>query len=575
MGEIFNIVSEETGQKVENPAAKVLREGRVEGLGNHTILISRGGERIPIDDSAAPIKDDRGNIIGVVLIFRDIIIRRNTEKVIQRLAAIVEGSDDAIIDKTLDGEIISWNPAAEKMYGYSEREAIGRNISIVVPPERLRELKEIMGKIRKGHRAQHFETLRKTKDGRSLDVSLTISPVTAPDGKVIGISTTARDISQRKRTEKELERIALEMQDLYEKAPCGYHSLDKDGFFVRVNDTELSWFGYSRGEMIGKKKLSDILTADSLKDFMKSFPVLKERGWIKNLEFDIIRKDGSILPVVLSATTVKDPSGSFMMTRSTIFDNTERKRIMKELVDLNNIKTEFVATVSHELRTPLTVIKEGASLISDHAYGDLNDEQAKIMGMVENNIKNLEKLISDLLDISRIESKKLEIKPVDFDICEAMGTLVKELETKAREKKVEIVMNCLFGGVKMVFADEDKFRQIITNLIANAINYNKESGKIFVTGTDEGEFLKIEVADTGVGIKEENIPKLFRRFTQFDRVPGSGPKGTGLGLAITKALVELHGGTIWAESKYGEGSKFTFTFPKHYNLLSKGNGTDE
>ncbi|MBX9584101.1 MAG: PAS domain S-box protein, partial [Gemmataceae bacterium] len=199
--EIFHIVNEHTRQPVENPALRALRDGVVDGLANHTVLIARDGTERPIDDSAAPVRDDAGTPVGSVLVFRDVTERKRAEEARARLAAIVESSDDAIVSKTLDGVIRSWNAGAERVFGWTAAEAVGRSITLIIPPERLDEERDILARLRRGERVDHFETARVAKDGRLLDISLTVSPVRDAAGRVVGASKVARDITDRRRAE--------------------------------------------------------------------------------------------------------------------------------------------------------------------------------------------------------------------------------------------------------------------------------------------------------------------------------------------------------------------------------------
>ena len=204
LGEVFRIVNEDTRAEVENPGERALREGRVVGLANHTVLVAKNGQETPIDDSAAPIRDDHGKVQGVVLIFRSIAERRQAEIASARLAAIIESSNDAIISKTLDGIVRSWNAAAERLFGYHADEIIGRSITLIIPPERQDEEKMILDRVRRGERTEHYETVRVAKDGRAIHVSLTISPIHDRDGRIIGASKISRDITERKRAEQRL-----------------------------------------------------------------------------------------------------------------------------------------------------------------------------------------------------------------------------------------------------------------------------------------------------------------------------------------------------------------------------------
>jgi PAS domain S-box-containing protein len=188
LDEVFRIVNEQTRAPAENPATRALHEGSVVGLANHSTLIARDGSERPIDDSAAPIRDEEGRVVGCVLIFRDISERRGAENALQRLANIVSASADAIISKTLDGVIESWNAGAERLFGYSSDEAVGRSINLIIPPELHAEERSILERLRHGERIEHFETIRVAKDGRRVNISLTVSPLRDAAGNIIGAS---------------------------------------------------------------------------------------------------------------------------------------------------------------------------------------------------------------------------------------------------------------------------------------------------------------------------------------------------------------------------------------------------
>jgi PAS domain S-box-containing protein len=202
--EIFPIVNERTRAPVEDPVRKVLQTGAMVGLANHTVLLARHGREVPVSDSAAPIRLPDGTLFGVVLVFRDVTDERRADHARAWLAAIVESSHDAIVSKTLDGCITSWNPGATRLFGYTAEEIIGKPITTIVPPELHAEEAQVLARLRLGERVDHFETVRMTKDGRRIDVSLTVSPIRDEDGEIIGASKVARDISERKRAERQL-----------------------------------------------------------------------------------------------------------------------------------------------------------------------------------------------------------------------------------------------------------------------------------------------------------------------------------------------------------------------------------
>lgn len=198
---IFRIVNEHSGAPVGNPVARVLEAGGIVGLANHTVLITRDGRRVPIDDSGAPVRLANGQLVGIVVVFRDVTERKRAQHEHAWLAALVDSSDDAIASKTLDGIVTSWNPAATRLFGYAPEEIIGKPITTIIPSELSAQEDDILAHLRRGERMEHFETVRVAKDGRRIDISLTISPIRSEDGTIMGASKIARDITQRKRNE--------------------------------------------------------------------------------------------------------------------------------------------------------------------------------------------------------------------------------------------------------------------------------------------------------------------------------------------------------------------------------------
>ena len=222
--DVFRIVHEDTREPVDNPAIRALQTGTIVRLANHTVLLARTGEEHPIDDSAAPIRAESGTTVGAVLVFRDVSDRKRMDLTRAHLAAIVESSDDAIVSKTLQSIILSWNKGAERLFGYSAQEAIGQPITMLLPAERQDEEQQILDRIIRGERIEHFETVRVTKEGRRIDISLTISPIRDAKGEIVGASKVARDISARKSLEarnselRERERLARQEAEAANRA---------------------------------------------------------------------------------------------------------------------------------------------------------------------------------------------------------------------------------------------------------------------------------------------------------------------------------------------------------------------
>jgi PAS domain S-box-containing protein len=394
---------------------------------------------------------------------------------------------------------------------------------------------------------------------------------------------------QRKRAELALQRLnaeleqrvkerTTEVQDLYNNAPCGYHSLDADGLIVHINDTELRWLGYTAEELVDREHFSKLLTESSRRLFQQNYPLLKERGWVKDLEFEMIRKDGTILPVLLSETAVRDTAGNYVMSRSTLFDITARKQTEEalhcsrdELSAANSalakaarLKDEFLANMSHELRTPLTAILNLAEALQEQIYGSLNDKQLKYLHTIEASGRHLLELINDILDLSKIEAGHLHLhmeKCAVADVCQSSLQLIKEMAHKKRQQ----VFFAINPRSIDLYADARCLKQMLFNLLGNAVKFTPEGGQIGldVQGDTAVGIVRLSVWDTGIGIATADLPKLFRPFSQLDSGLARQYSGTGLGLSLVQRMVDLHGGSLSVESVLGQGSRFTITLPWH------------
>lgn len=262
LSEVFKIVNEFNREVVENPVAKVLREGKIVGLANHTILINRSGKEIPIDDSGAPIRGVKDEIIGVILVFRDISERKHADETRAALAAIVESSDDAIIGKSLDGTIRSWNQGAAKLYGYSAEEVIGRSVSILMPPQRSDDFPAIMEKLKRHESIKHYETERITKDGKIIHVSLTISPLKDRAGNLTGASTIARDISGRKQAIKDLQAAQEQLQLVTDTMAVAVARCSRDLRYLWLSQGYTNWVQRPPEEILGRS-IPDVIGAEA------------------------------------------------------------------------------------------------------------------------------------------------------------------------------------------------------------------------------------------------------------------------------------------------------------------------
>lgn len=243
--------------------------------------------------------------------------------------------------------------------------------------------------------------------------------------------------------------------------------------------------------------------------------------------------------------------------------------------EVERLKNELISTVSHELRTPLATMKEFVSIISDGIAGAVTPEQNEYLNIVMSNMNRLGRMINDLLDISKLESGRMELKKRLVDLALLIKDQINSFKAEAENKKIGLTAN-LPLKLPLLYIDSDRIAQVLVNLIGNALKFTPQGGRVIVQAEEREGNILVEVIDSGVGIAKENFSKLFDRFQQIDRKPGSGAKGTGLGLAISKSIIELHKGKIWIESQLNKGTKLIFTLPKieeesyFYELVSEG-----
>jgi len=378
---VFQIIGEQDRRTVASPAARALREGVVVGLANHTLLIAKDGSERPIDDSAAPIRDEQGRVSGCVLIFRDVSERRSAERQSagrllesRVLASIVESSDDAIISKSLDGTIRSWNEAAERLFGYTAEQAVGRHISLVIPPERIAEEAEIIASLTLGRRVDHFETERLRRDGRRILVSLTISPVRDETGTVVGASKIVRDVTRQRHAEERERRLLAEAADALAKFHAFFDQgalfagiMSVDGSLLEANRLSLEACGYTREQAVGKPFCEGPWWAPSaeLVERVRQASAQAAAGEVFRGELPYYVADGSERTVDLTILPIKDVEDRILFLAPTGADVTDRKRAEAErqkFVTLVESSTDFIGICDLEGR-PFYVNAAGLAMV--------------------------------------------------------------------------------------------------------------------------------------------------------------------------------------------------------------------
>jgi PAS domain S-box-containing protein len=446
LDQVFRIIDEETRIRASNPVTRALREGAIVGLANHTVLVRKDGSEFPVDDSAAPIRNEMGQVAGCVLTFREVTLQRKLEQDLAKqlvsarlLASIVESSDDAIISKSLDGTIQSWNLGAERLFGYPAEEAIGRHISLVIPPDRMAEEDEIVANLRAGRRIDHFETERVRSDGSRVFVSLTISPLRDEEGVVIGASKIVRDITSRRELENNLRHLAA------------------------------------------------------------------------------------------------------------------------DLSEANHRKDEFLAMLAHELRNPLAPISNAVHILR---AGDGDGSAVQEVGaMLERQVKQMARLVDDLLDMSRITRGTIELRTQPIELAPVVRQAVESSKSWCDDLEHQLTVSVSDEPLRLR-ADPARLVQVIGNLINNACKFTDRGGRIHLDVRREDEQAVIRLRDNGIGISTEQKDRIFEMFSQVDTSLERSRDGLGLGLTLVKGLVEQHGGSVSVQSDgVGHGSEFVVRLP--------------
>src|SRR5947207_509621 len=408
-------------------------------------LLRRDGSRLPVLVEFSSLENASDRYVARLV---DLVEHRHAQRYALHSAAIIESSDDAIIGKDLDGIILSWNKGAERLYGYQAQEVVGQPISLLIPPERTDEFSGVMSRLRRGESLEQFDTVRLAKDGRRVPVSVSISPIRESSGAIIGASSIARDITDRRR----MEELSRKNEDLLQQ-------------YRRVQE-------------------------------------------------------------------------------------------------VNRLKSEFLANMSHELRTPLNAIIGFTELIYDEEVGPISEEQKEYLGDTLSSSRHLLQLITDVLDLAKIEAGKMTFLPEPVDLEELAGEVRNILRplTAAKRLHIEMEIDARLGRVTV---DPAKLKQVLYNYLSNAIKFTPEEGQVTIRLRGEGEdAFRLEVEDTGIGIEPENLGRLFVEFQQLDAGLTKQYQGTGLGLALTRRIVEAQGGKVGVHSTPGQGSTFFATLPR-------------
>ena len=535
--------------------------------------------------SISPIKNDNDVITHFVAVKQDITERKEVERKLkeseERHRMFLERLPEAIVVYDMEGKTIYVNPAFEKTFGWSREEVLGKKINFV-PPELEAETKAAIQKmLAAGRETLFFETRRLTKNGNQLDVQLNTAPFHDRNGLKVGNIVILNDITERKRAEEVIKNSEQRLAQIINFLPDPTWVIDSKGEVVAWNQAMEKLTGISAADMVGKANYEYALPF-----YGERRPVLIDlvRNW--NAEYEnkylSVRKDGKNLVseshhpslgdkglyLMATASLIYDAAGQVAGAIESLRDITERKQMEEELIEAkqaaneaNRAKGDFLANMSHEIRTPMNAVIGMTHLA---LKTQLTSKQQDYLTKIQSSANSLLGIINDILDFSKIEAGRLDMETIDFNLEEVLDNLANSVTVKAHEKKdLEVLFATAQDVPRFLVGDPLRLGQILINLANNAVKFT-EHGEVVVSTEllkmdEERVSLKFAVSDSGIGLTEEQVARLFQSFSQADTSTTRKFGGTGLGLAISKRLVEMMDGEIWVESEPGEGSTFSFT----------------
>ena len=491
----------------------------------------------------------------------DITERKQAEAARAQLAAVVVSSNDAIISKSLDGTITSWNKGAELMFGYAAAEMIGASIRRIVPPDRQAEEEDILARIGRGEHLTNYETVRLGKEGRPIDVFVTVSPLFDEDGRIIGASKIACDITMRKQAQDALRKSEERFSAIVASAMDAIIVLDAEQKIILFNGAAEAMFGCKAEEAVGAsidRFIPERFRAahrEHIRVFGESGATTRSMGRLGAVCG--LRTNGE--EFLIEASISQFALGDKRIFTVILRDITERERAEAALKDADRRKDEFIATLAHELRNPLAPIRNGLAVL--RRSGGQGENTERVQAVMERQVDHLIRLVDDLMEISRISRGKIELLKTLVDLGAVFEQAVEMnrdlIEAGGFELRVGLPDEPL-----MLEGDAVRLTQVFANLLNNAAKYTDPGGRIEITAERGASEAIVNVTDTGVGIAKDMLARVFDLFAQAGDRRGRSKSGLGIGLALVRNLVELHGGTVEAHSAgEGRGSRFVVRLP--------------
>ena len=579
IGQSITIIIPTERRDEENYILERLRRGqRIDHY--ETERLTKDGRKILVSLTASPIRDPKGLITGVAKIARDITERKKADEAKVRLAAVVESSDDAIITKTLTGIITSWNKGAEKIFGYKAEEMIGRPITDLFPEDRLDEEIKVLSHIRRGERLEHFETVRKTKDGRLIDISLTVSPIKDSSGQIIGASKIARDISGRKRAEAAVREAAERLQLALSAGELGDWSWDAATDLVSLSRRAADIFGLLHDAPITWTDMRRLLHPEDRERARLAVETSIAKHIPYDIEYRVKRPSGELCWIAAKGRGTYATGGGVIGMIGVIQDITDRKQAEESLRDAQeklaqhaqelerqvNERTAHLKesiqsleglcyTIAHDLRAPLRAVQGFTKIIMDD-YAPAFDENGRHLAQrIVDGATRMDTLIRDLLDYAKLSQIQIPSRNVDLDALVQKVVQQMSPEIEARNATLEI------QPLPTVQGNETLLQQVFTNLFSNALKFvpPNVSPRIVVWATRTERYQRIFVQDNGIGIEREHHDRVFGMFQRLHHDEKTYP-GTGIGLAIVKKAMERMGGRVGIVPESPEGSSFYVDF---------------
>ena len=500
---------------------------------------------------------EQGRFIHARGITLDISAQRNMAEIHGQLSAIVDSSDDAILSKDLNGIIRSWNAGAQRIFGYTAEEIVGKHISTLAAPDRVDEIPNILERLVRGERIDHYETKRKTKDGRIITVSLTVSPIRDASGTIVGASKVARDITGEKGHSELKERLAA----IVESSDDAIISKDLNGIIQSWNRGAERLFGYKPEEIIGKH-ISTLATPDRVDEIPNILERLVRGERVDHYETKRKTKTGKIVTVSLTVSPIRDDKGRIVGASKVARDITERERQDRALREANAALTrsnddlrQFAYSASHDLQEPLRMVSAYTELLKREFGTKLGPRGDEYIGYAVQGALRMEQLLHDLRAYTLASTSGQETAG-DIEAGDSLDKAIANLTAAIEDSGASVTRTALPRVRMHAFQLELLFQ----NLIGNSIRYRSaDPPQIQIAACRKGQDWLFSVQDNGIGIDpqyKEQIFELFKRLHSIEEYPG-----TGMGLSICQRIVERAGGRIWVESEPGRGSTFYFTIP--------------